>query len=918
VYCQLDTLKKCINRASVRKTLESLPKTLDQTYERIILSIQEEYRQQAIIALHWLSYTRRPLKLFELAEVVAVDTSEDDYYPFNPQGRLFRPDLILEICSSLVSASGTEQSADVRLAHFSVQEYLLSDRIQKSPAAAFSVTLARGNAIMASFCVSYMLGMRHDRELRQEQPPLDEYAGGAEQEPPDYSTEALMQDDPLVRYVVEYWYQHANSITQHRPELSTMILQLLSHNAEGFSMVDWWNLAATFRIGLWYELSDIHLLGGSIGVAAYLGLVPEVKLLLELDLGANSRLERMGIALQAAAYGGHLDIVELILHKGADPNSTGGLFGTSLQAAAHKGSKAIARILLENGAKLNVEGGKHGTALQAAVSTGNREVAELLLQSGADPNVGIGVGPHGSALQASAYRVDPQMMTLLLEKGAHINAVGGKYGTALQAAAYRSAKDLVKLLLERGADPNVEGGEYGSALQAATHWGNTEIIKLLLDYGANPNASSGKYLYGTALQAAANWGTKDIVELLLERGADPNIEAGHYGSALDAAVNRADGDICEILLDKGAKIELEDREYKDLVHSAGQRRGSKEVAEILIHKNADQNAEFGCYGKAVQLAALKGYKEGVKLSNESGGLPKGLSARHYSTLKLAENLDRILKVGDVSKVNYSSQFSTLHWAAWNNHPEVVKFIAQEEAQNRTESRMAAERPSLKGTFSSKSFSNPSAGLSKIEDPFDTASFITVDDWSPLHVAIFRSNISAVKALTDPNHPLDFGGDPELRVSTREILEDVNYKEEAITVKTLADSLGWTHIHIAALLEKKSVLEQFLSSTAEVDISTPDMNGMTALHWVAAAGRKDMVQFLLSMDADSDVKDRWRRTAADLAAGKSRLSILHLLTGDKSDQFPAKTILSNGINCACWRTCDSCDSTFRHMDLFLRK
>jgi hypothetical protein len=60
----------------LRKTLKSLPRTLDDTYARILASINEAYSQDALRILQWLVYSTRPLLLEEVAEVVAVNTEE--------------------------------------------------------------------------------------------------------------------------------------------------------------------------------------------------------------------------------------------------------------------------------------------------------------------------------------------------------------------------------------------------------------------------------------------------------------------------------------------------------------------------------------------------------------------------------------------------------------------------------------------------------------------------------------------------------------------------------------------------------------------------------------------------------------------------------------------------------------------------
>ena len=100
VSCQLDSLRKCVRPSAVRKTLGSLPATLDETYERMLLKIKTEYEQEARAALKWLVTAQRVLRVDELAETAAIDIKSD--HPFDPSNRLFDPNSILEMLSGLV------------------------------------------------------------------------------------------------------------------------------------------------------------------------------------------------------------------------------------------------------------------------------------------------------------------------------------------------------------------------------------------------------------------------------------------------------------------------------------------------------------------------------------------------------------------------------------------------------------------------------------------------------------------------------------------------------------------------------------------------------------------------------------------------------------------------------------------------
>ena len=641
-----------MNRAAIHKTLKTLPKSLDQTHERILLNIQEEYRQQAIIAMHWLVYSRRPLKLIELADAVSVDCSQSNSMIFDPDGMLFKPELVLEICSSLISSTGTDVFTEVRLAHFSVQEYLTSRRILDSPASSFAVTQKRADRIIAEFSVSYLLSQKK-RELNKK--------GNISSEAKHHSAwfETLPQEVSILRYTVEYWYQHANSFIDHSTELSQRIIDLLVFDSEQFCIDDWWKYASNFQTNIWYELQEIRFLRSSTGCAAYLGLLPEVVRMLNAEDDFRSKVAMLENALYAAAYGGYRDLVQMLIQQGASANARGELYGSALQAAA-LGNADIVSLLLAKGADPNLEGGKYGSALQAASVKGHRGIVQLLLDNGASPETGTDTGCLGSSLQAAAYAVSKDIVDLLLTKGADPNAQGGKYATALQAAAYRSSKDIVKLLLEHGADPNIEGGEYGSAIQASTYCADLDIISLLLDHGANPDACSGRASYGTALQAAANWRARNIAELLLQRGADPNRRAGKYGSALDVAIYNADQSMVELLLDNGAKIITNDESYADISKTEAP-LSNKEVAELLVDPLVNHAADIGCYGKAVQLAALVSYGEAIKPTNCKSYSSNTLSLRHLATLRVHEHLAQIIpRLDEGRKVQYSSPFTPLH------------------------------------------------------------------------------------------------------------------------------------------------------------------------------------------------------------------------------------------------------------------
>jgi hypothetical protein len=103
-------LRKCITVDALRRTLKALPKTLDETYDRILTSIDEQHCDLARKVLQWLAFSARPVTLAEVAEALAVDL--DHGCMLEPDAQLQDPHDILIICSSLVTTSSVAVLSD--------------------------------------------------------------------------------------------------------------------------------------------------------------------------------------------------------------------------------------------------------------------------------------------------------------------------------------------------------------------------------------------------------------------------------------------------------------------------------------------------------------------------------------------------------------------------------------------------------------------------------------------------------------------------------------------------------------------------------------------------------------------------------------------------------------------------------------
>jgi hypothetical protein len=182
VFCQLETLRQCFP-PSVPRILAELPESLDETYERILQEIHKTKQRHAHRLLQCLAVAVRPLAVEELAEVLAIDFDSAGGIPkLNENFRWADQEhAVLSACSSLVAIVEDRNSRRVQFSHFSVKEFLTSDRLATSVVDVLRghhIRLEPAHTIMAKACLSVLLRLDHhmDKETIKSY-PLAEYAG---------------------------------------------------------------------------------------------------------------------------------------------------------------------------------------------------------------------------------------------------------------------------------------------------------------------------------------------------------------------------------------------------------------------------------------------------------------------------------------------------------------------------------------------------------------------------------------------------------------------------------------------------------------------------------------------------------------------------------------------------------------------
>ena len=155
--CQLDVLQrlKC-DRSIVTNTLKSLPKTLDETYERLFLSIPREEWPYVHCTLQWIHHHNELYDGQGIPCAILLDAihSTVESVGNTKSDRFLDVDTLRELCGCLISVNEEDREFygptnegwypltvfAVSIAHYTVLEYLESARISQGPSAHFAIS----------------------------------------------------------------------------------------------------------------------------------------------------------------------------------------------------------------------------------------------------------------------------------------------------------------------------------------------------------------------------------------------------------------------------------------------------------------------------------------------------------------------------------------------------------------------------------------------------------------------------------------------------------------------------------------------------------------------------------------------------------------------------------------------------------
>ena len=597
VVCQLETLRRSVQR-DVRGILSKLPKTLDETYERVLRDIHEDNKEHARRLLHCIAVAVRPLRVEELAEILmfdfdAAEGAMPEYHA--DRRRKDHEEAVLSTCSSLIAIAehddgfyGSRRRV-VQFSHFSVKEFLMSNRLATPirDVSRYHILPEPAHSILAQACLGFLLHL---------DAPIDA---------------AIVENFPLAQYATEHWVTHAQfqDVASH---VECGMRDFFDPHKPYFTS---WIGMHDMDFGPFHECVRLSTPVYYSALCGFYDLVQHFAIKFPHDV--NTICGRCDFPLVAALSQGHVSVAEVLLEYGGNVNArgTGGRspLHTLLDCREDVSKDNLnhgVRLLLERGANVNAPDMTHETPLHLIMrQNDSSDITRILLEHGADPNLRNDDGEAPLHVLSEPHIPDRDLRRsadcilsakLLLEQGADVNSRDKDRVTPLLLAMRLGTSDLARILLEHDADPDSE-----------SQHGNTPLHILLGSSKAHRDPPFVQYHDPDYIIAAS--------QLLLERGANVNSRDKDHETPLLLAVRYESPDLVRFLLKHGADPNLENKDGKTPLHRLLGPRNRDDyplftpanhypadyvhvVAQSLLERGADVNARDKCHKTPLLLA----------------------------------------------------------------------------------------------------------------------------------------------------------------------------------------------------------------------------------------------------------------------------------------------------------------------------
>jgi hypothetical protein len=367
---------------SLRRTLDSLPTTLDETYDRILSKVNERNRPLVQHILQCVCFFFRPISVEEVRHISRI--GEHRIPPFDSEDALFHQKDMIDLCSGLLclvfvhnwrAASGfrshqySYNQETVQFAHFSVKEYLLATR-----AMSWRLDEELSHLYIVKAGIAYYLEFMDSGDITS----------------PGASMRVFRENHSLAVYCARFMTDHLSHLNpRDHPDLTEsfqcLLHPMLQPNLDRkIGLLYFFRMVRGFLFGRPEEAEPLEVSTLRIAVRSGLPLICQWLLSINTLTQISSTVTEPGIDssfLTNAAGCGHADVLNVLLKAGADINKASRFYRPPLHAAAQNGQRECVEILIHSGADINMKDGTV-TAVDVAMRGRHEDIVKILRDAG--------------------------------------------------------------------------------------------------------------------------------------------------------------------------------------------------------------------------------------------------------------------------------------------------------------------------------------------------------------------------------------------------------------------------------------------------------------------------------------------------------------------------------------------------------
>jgi hypothetical protein len=363
VFHYLKTTDFMKTSKGVESAIETLPKNVNQAYERILNKSKEDLMVRKVLAI--ILAASRPLTLSEMNVAVNIHSTSQSFHDIDLEEEED------DFKSRLRSWCGLFLSIHhgrIYFLHQTAREFLLANppssiTISTELRWHHSITIHHAHSVLAELCVRY----------------LDFFGSGANSlADPAPEDSHNVDSHTFLGYSARFWGLHFREacISNYDAAITRLALGISDPDSKAYSV--WCEI-------YWKdEFEDNPEFSTGLIVASYFGHSAVVRLLLDKGADLESKDKEGQTPLSWAARNGNGAVVKLLLDKGADLELKDRYGQTPLSWAARNRYKSVVKLLLDKGADIESKDRYGRTPLSWAADSRRAAVVKLLLDKGAN------------------------------------------------------------------------------------------------------------------------------------------------------------------------------------------------------------------------------------------------------------------------------------------------------------------------------------------------------------------------------------------------------------------------------------------------------------------------------------------------------------------------------------------------------